>query len=76
MKDEQREFNEKQRITIYRKDNGKCQNPDCNLNVPYDQFHADHVVPHSRGGPTIVSNGQVLCARCNEKKQNNSDIGY
>ena len=68
MKDDQLEINEKQRIMIYRKDNGKCQNPESNLNVPYVQFHADHVVLHSRGSPTIVSNGQVLCARGNVKK--------
>ena len=31
-------------------------------------FHADHVVPFSKGGPTTVSNGQALCPRCNLSK--------
>ncbi len=31
-------------------------------------FHADHVHAHSRGGPTILDNGQALCATCNQKK--------
>jgi len=31
-------------------------------------FHADHVVPFSKGGPTTVKNGQALCLRCNLSK--------
>jgi hypothetical protein len=32
------------------------------------RLQADHVVPWSRGGPTIVSNGQALCAVHNREK--------
>lgn len=32
------------------------------------QFHADHVVPYSKGGQTITANGQALCAECNLRK--------
>ncbi|WP_200809848.1 HNH endonuclease [Demequina sp. NBRC 110054] len=31
---------------------------------------ADHVFPHSKGGPTVISNGQALCMRCNRSKGN------
>jgi 5-methylcytosine-specific restriction endonuclease McrA len=31
-------------------------------------FHADHVHAHSRGGATVLNNGQALCATCNLKK--------
>ena len=31
-------------------------------------FHADHIVPFSKGGRTILQNGQALCARCNINK--------
>lgn len=31
-------------------------------------FHGDHRRPYSKGGPTIVLNGQVLCPTCNLKK--------
>ncbi len=33
-----------------------------------DRFHADHKIPYSKGGKTIVTNGQALCAKCNLKK--------
>jgi superfamily II DNA or RNA helicase len=31
-------------------------------------FHADHIIPFSRGGKTITKNGQALCGPCNLKK--------
>ena len=30
----------------------------------------DHVYPHSKGGPTVVRNGQALCASHNRRKGN------
>lgn len=36
-------------------------------------FHADHVRAHSGGGPTILANGQALCASCNLKKGASND---
>lgn len=33
-----------------------------------EKLHADHVHPHSKGGSTTVSNGQVLCSRHNAQK--------
>lgn len=69
-------FNEYQRIAIYRRDLGICQNPACKIKVTYDKFHADHKKPHSKGGLTTVKNGQVLCAPCNLTKSNNLDIGF
>lgn len=31
-------------------------------------FHADHIQPFSKGGRTILQNGQALCPTCNLKK--------
>ncbi len=31
-------------------------------------FHADHIVPFSKGGKTILKNAQALCSSCNLKK--------
>ena len=70
--DNRRLFTHEQRIAIFRKANGRCQNhdsnPDCETDCRWDNFHADHIVPHSSGGKTIVDNGQLLCASCNLKK--------
>ena len=33
-------------------------------------FHADHKIPFSKGGKTILKNAQALCVECNLKKRN------
>lgn len=76
VKDEKRIFNEAERISIYRKDEGLCQ--EClkegksnkETQVSWSEFQADHVLPHSKGGKTIIENGQVLCRYHNAKKGN------
>ena len=73
-KDERRAFNEAERIEIYRRDNGKCQQciaeekPDKECVVSWSDYEADHVIPHARGGETAVWNGQVLCRYHNASK--------
>jgi hypothetical protein len=64
--DVNRGFTEVQRIAIFRKDNETCQK--CEKKIKWEDFHADHKTSHSRGGPTSVENGQVLCSECNLKK--------
>lgn len=74
VKDSNRTFNEAERIRIYRRDEGLCQI--CLKNgatreealVPWQQYHADHIVPWILGGPSAVDNAQVLCAAHNLKK--------
>lgn len=65
-KDNKRLFDENQRVVIWRKDNGTCKL--CNKSVEFKDMHADHIVPHSKGGQTIIENGQVLCVKCNLAK--------
>lgn len=36
-----------------------------------DRLEADHIHPHSRGGWTRVSNGQILCKAHNQAKRTN-----
>ena len=73
-KDSKRAFNEAERIRIYRKDGGICRMcVEQGLSreealVPWHQYEADHVIPHSRGGSTVIENGQVLCRRHNRIK--------
>ncbi|MEQ8846103.1 DUF262 domain-containing protein [Botrimarina sp.] len=64
--DSQRSFDEGQRIAIYRRDGGQCKY--CGADVPWEGFDADHVVPHSKGGPTTVTNGWLACGTCNRQK--------
>lgn len=40
---------------------GRCQDPATEI---------DHIYPWSRGGPTVVSNGQALCSTHNRRKSN------
>lgn len=60
-----RRFKGSDRVALYIAADGKCE--DCGTDLE-PGWHADHVKPHSRGGPTDVINGQALCPPCNLKK--------
>ena len=76
VKDNIRNFTNEQRITIYRKDKRICQlKLKCNgEECKWDNWEADHIIPHSKGGKTIVSNGQVACPSCNSAKGNKFSV--
>ena len=73
-KDERRAFSEAERIRIYRRDKGLCQMhlaegaSEQEARVSWSEYHADHVIPHAKGGPTAVENAQVLCRYHNAQK--------
>lgn len=67
-KDNKRLFDKNQKTVIWRKDNGECRK--CGCKVKFEDMHADHIEPHSKGGKTTIKNGQTLCAKCNLSKGN------
>ena len=69
--DKTREFSYEQRLAIFRRDKGICQlKIKCtNKKLGWDDdWHIDHKIPYSKGGPTTVANGQLACAECNLSK--------
>ncbi len=70
-KDNNRFFNQNQKVVIWRKNNGQCVT--CGCKIEFTEMHADHIEPHSKGGKTTIENGQTLCAKCNQKKGSRSE---
>lgn len=73
-KDTKRAFDESERILLYRMNDGRCQEclreekPDAECLVPWHEFDADHVMPHSQGGETVLENAELLCRYHNRSK--------
>jgi 5-methylcytosine-specific restriction endonuclease McrA len=68
--DPQRQFSAMQRQEIWMRSNGHCVACGRHLGESWrsPNWHADHIVPHSRGGRTEIINGQSLCQPCNNRK--------
>ena len=73
-KDTKRAFNEAERIAIYRIAKGVCSvckgegKSDEEATVPWNEYDADHIMPHSKGGLTSLENARLLCRLHNQKK--------
>lgn len=70
---EPRCFSKVQRSTLYQLAGGKCEMCGCVLD---DEWHADHIIPYSKGGETIITNGQALCPPCNQSKSDTFMIDF
>lgn len=62
-----RAFTASQKRTLYEQQHGVCAI--CEKSFEYGDMDGDHIVPWSRGGKTLIENGQMLCKTCNLKKQ-------
>ncbi|MFB6866590.1 DEAD/DEAH box helicase family protein [Streptomyces virginiae] len=63
--DPQRFFSGNQRKVLYSLAGGLCEL--CGEELG-SGWHADHRIPWAAGGPTVIENGQALCAGCNQTK--------
>ncbi len=71
-KDSQRAYTREQRMAIFRRDGMNCQvKLKCEgVRCEWDNWHADHVLAHSKGGQTTVENARVACPACNLARGN------
>ena len=61
-----RQYGPAQRMAMLLRSGGKCES--CGIAIELSTFHADHIVPWSKGGKTTLSNAQALCPSCNLSK--------
>lgn len=73
-KDTKRSFNERERIRIYRHGKGLCQQclrdgkSEDEARVSWSNYQADHIIPHAKGGKTVLENAELLCREHNQLK--------
>lgn len=63
-----RRFDDRTKREVYEQQGRKCCR--CGKEAEIKEMHADHIIPWSRGGHTVRSNCQMMCADCNRKKSN------
>ena len=64
-----RTFSDSIKLKVYTAQNGICKK--CGKKcVSIEEMEADHIVPWSKGGHTVLENCQMLCKNCNRTKSN------
>lgn len=63
-----RDFKPSEKRSAYEQQKGIC--PLCGEHFEFEEMHADHIKPWSKGGKTVADNCQMLCTQCNIKKSN------
>jgi hypothetical protein len=75
--DTRREFSEEIAETLLSEQKNHCRL--CNKLLTDGKYHIDHILPHSYGGPSTLTNSQALCTDCNGQKSNGmtfADVKY
>lgn len=76
-KDKKRFFPQEWRRQLWSKQDGKCAISGEAISITDVEngeiVHIDHIVPHSKGGQTIMENAQLVYARYNLEKSNKYD---
>ena len=64
-----RTFSDSIKLKVYTAQNGICKK--CGKKcASIEEMEADHIVPWSKGGHTVLENCQMLCKNCNRTKSN------
>ena len=63
-----RQFDRRDALAAYERQHHKC--PMCGETFEFEEMHADHITPWSKGGKSTKENCQMLCRDCNLKKSN------
>lgn len=69
LKDPVRIFGQLERELIYFRDQKRCQVPGHGKDVPWADGEVHHILPHSNGGATSLSNGALVHKSCHPKSQ-------
>ena len=76
--DPKRSFTFEEKLLLYYKSGGKCQLEHngivCNREIDFDDAVVDHIIPHSLGGRTELSNGRIAHKACNIARGNRKDF--
>jgi hypothetical protein len=67
-KDGKRTFSLPDRVLAWYTSDGRCQSEGCTKKLTFQDFHADHKQPWSKGGKSELHNLQVLCPEHNLTK--------
>ena len=67
VKDEQRLFTPEQRRILWNSDEKRVCSA-CGKPLTWNDYSADHVIAHSRGGKTTLKNAQLMHRGCNSRK--------
>lgn len=67
-----RSFDRRDALAAYEKQGHKCAI--CGEEFEFEQMHADHITPWSKGGKTTPDNCQMLCRDCNLKKEHRNKL--
>lgn len=59
---------------VLQRNNYQCQS--CGKQNTEAQLNIDHIVPLATGGSNDISNLQILCSQCNQKKKHHFDTRF
>ncbi len=63
-----RAFDNDIKSQVYERQMGIC--PICHEHYSTDEMQADHIIPWSKVGKTVLENYQMLCSKDNNEKSN------